>query len=66
MSTSKEKLANTISDMVSNLLYYDRREDEDLTLDEMNNLINSHEVDVNWIVAQFEKELERALFNRGK
>lgn len=54
-----QHLKNTIDDMVSDLLYYDRQEDEDLPRGRIEEMIESGETSVNEIVARFRAELER-------
>jgi len=60
MST-KEIILGTMEDMVSDFLYYDRKEDEDLPLGFIENAINTHEIDIKDIVTKFEAELLKGL-----
>ena len=57
MSYSKEKLSHIISDIVADLLFYNRKECEFLIPEEVNHLMDLYEVDIDWIIAEFEKEL---------
>lgn len=60
-----EILSNTIIDMVSNFLYYNRKEDEDLPVGMIEQLIRSGETSVEEIVELFRSELER-YFNESR
>lgn len=53
-----EHLYNTIIDMVSNFLYYDRKEDEELPVGTIEEMIRSGETSVDEIVALFRSEME--------
>lgn len=54
-----EILENTIIDMVSNFLYYDRKEDEDLPVGAIDEAIRTGRTSVDEIVSRFRSELER-------
>lgn len=56
-----QHIANTVSDLVSNFLYYNRKEDEELPLGEIEAAIAVGEITVEEIVAQFERELREGL-----
>jgi hypothetical protein len=60
MSRRDNILAAT-SDLVSGLLYYDRKEDEDLPRGAIEEAIEAGEITVDEIVAIFRKELEEGL-----
>jgi hypothetical protein len=49
-------LAN-VTDLVSSLLYYDRKEDEELTRDDVEVLLESGRITIKEIVEMFEKTL---------
>lgn len=51
----------TISDMVSNFLYYDRKEDEDLPRGAIEEAIEAGEISIREIVEAFRNELNRGL-----
>lgn len=63
MKTKKEIVIGTIVDMVSDLLYYDRKEDEELQPYEIQALIATGETSVDEIVSTFKTELEKGLNN---
>jgi hypothetical protein len=54
----KQEILNTISDLCSDFLYYDRKEDEDLTMEQLNDAVNNGEITVDEMVAEFRKHLE--------
>jgi hypothetical protein len=56
-----EKIENTIIDMVSNFLYYDRKEDEELPVGTIEEAVRSGTLSVDEIVAKFRSEVERAI-----
>lgn len=53
----KDLILGIVEDLVSNFLYYDRKDDEDLTQAALLRAINSGEVTIDEIVARFEKTL---------
>ena len=56
--TIKEEVIATIGDLCSDFLYYDRKEDEDLSMDKLNKAVADGEVTVDEMVAEFRKNLE--------
>lgn len=56
-----EKIQNTISDLISNFLYYDRKEDEELPVGAIEDSISSGETTVDEIVSQFREEFLRGI-----
>lgn len=54
-------LGYTITDLVSNLLYYDRKEDEELPRGAIEEMISSKVVTVSDIVDKFRVELMKGL-----
>lgn len=54
-------IANTISDLVVNFLYYDRKEDEDLPVGAIEDAVESGEVSVDGMVETFRAELTKGL-----
>lgn len=54
----KQKILNTISDLCGSFLYYDRKEDETLSMDELNNAVENGTITVDEMVAEFRKHLE--------
>jgi hypothetical protein len=57
MQTKRELIFNTLEDLVSNFLYYDRKEDEDLPKGAIEKAIKDGEITVAEIVVEFEKQL---------
>lgn len=56
-----EILENTIIDMVSNFLYYDRKEDEGLPVGEIEEAVRSGATSVEEIADKFRVLIERAI-----
>lgn len=54
-------LLATVGDMVSDLMYYDRKEDEDLPVGTIEELIQDGQITVEEIVSVFSKELNKAI-----
>ena len=50
-----------ISDIVADYLYYNRKEDEDLNRDDMEQLITSGQLTADEIIERFDKYLREAL-----
>lgn len=61
MSDRKETIQNVIADMVSDFLYYDRKEDEDLPRGAIEEAIEAGEITLREIVETFTNELNRGL-----
>src|SRR5690606_20967235 len=55
---SDELLSNVIQDLVSSFVYYDRKSDEDLTVDQLQNFFNSDPMALYKCVSLFKKHLE--------
>lgn len=55
---SDEILSNVIQDLVSNFVYYDRKSDEDLNVDQLQNFFNSDHMALDKCVSLFKKHLE--------
>jgi hypothetical protein len=54
----RKKILDTISDLCSDFLYYDRKGDSDLTMEELNEAVNSGEITIDEMVMEFRKHLE--------
>ena len=54
----KQTILNKISDLCSNFLYYDRKEDEELSMEQLNEAVKTGEITVDEMVAEFRKHLE--------
>ncbi len=57
--TRRETILDTVDDLVSDFLYYDRKEDEDLPRGEIEAAIEAGEVTIDDLVARFRDGLER-------
>ena len=62
---AREVIFNTISDLVGNFLYYDRKEDEQLNIGDIEKAIKNKEISVEDIIEQFEVELTKGLNLKG-
>lgn len=49
----KELILDTLSDLVSNFLYYDRKEDEELAVGEIEQAIHDDEITIEEMVEHF-------------
>ena len=56
----KLQILDTISDLCTNFLYYDRKEDENLPLGEIERAVKSGEITVEEMVEAFRKELQKS------
>lgn len=54
----KQAIIDTISDLCSDFLYYDRKEDEDLSMEQLNKAVADGEITIEEMVAEFRKHLE--------
>lgn len=52
-------IENNVKDLVAKFLYYDRKEDEDLELGEIERQLDNGELTVDEIVSVFRTELEK-------
>ena len=52
-----DKIKATVDDLVTDFVYYDRKEDEDLSMDDLNKSVESGETTVREIVDRFESAL---------
>ena len=57
MEEKKELLKNALTDLVSDLLYYDRKEDEELTIEDVENLINTELISKQELINLFDELL---------
>lgn len=57
----KKRILNTISDLVLNFTYYDRKEDEELTMEALAEAVEDGTITIEEMVATFEKELRDGL-----
>lgn len=61
MKTRRENIEATITDMVTDFLYYDRKEDEELPREAIEESIAAGEISVKEIVELFERHLKAGL-----
>lgn len=54
----KEKVFLTVRDLVADLFYYDRKEDEDLPVGAIESLMESGQLEIEEIVKCFREEIE--------
>jgi hypothetical protein len=59
--TRREKILGTVGDLVSDFLYYDRKEDEDLPRGEIEAAIKTEVITTEEIVSHFRDHLLRGL-----
>lgn len=57
----KELILSNVRDLVSDFLYYDRKEDEDLSSEDIGAAIGSGEVTIEELVEAFRKELKKQI-----
>lgn len=57
----REKVLCTLDDCVTNFLYYDRKEDEDLPRGKIEEMIAKKEITVDELVEKFRSSLVRGL-----
>ncbi len=61
MKTRRANIEDTITDLVSDFLYYDRKEDEGLPRGAIDEAVKMGEITAPEIVDLFRKELEKGL-----
>ena len=54
----KQTILDTISDLCSDFLYYDRKGDEELTMEQLDEAVKNGEITIDEMVAEFRKHLE--------
>lgn len=54
----RQIILNTISNLASKFLYYDRKEDEELSVEKLNSAVESGEITIDEMVEEFRKHLE--------
>ena len=59
----KQLILDKISDLCSDFLYYDRKEDEDLSIKQLKSAVESGEITVDEMVDEFRRNLENT-FNK--
>ena len=58
---TKDQVLTAIQDLVADFLYYDRKEDEDLPMDEIERLVEEGELSIDEMVDEFQRALEDGL-----
>ena len=56
-----DKILRTIDDLSINFMYYDRKEDEDLMVGTIENMIKENHITVDDIVNRFRKNIESCI-----
>ncbi len=54
----KQIILGTIEDLCSDFLYYDRKEDEELSMEQLNEAVKNKEITIDEMVVEFRKHLE--------
>lgn len=62
----RKHIETTLDDLVSNFLYYDRKEDEELPRGEIEAAVAAGEITVDEMVERFAKGLNKRLRPKGK
>ena len=57
----RESIINTVKDLASAFMYYDRKEDEELPVGEIESAINNNEITVDEIVGVFKTEIDSCI-----
>lgn len=60
-SMKGQRTINMMDDVVTNLLYYDRRNDEELRTGEIEGMIKSGDITIDDLVTSFKESLERSV-----
>ena len=61
MASRRQRIENIITDMISDFLYYDRKEDEDLSRGAIEDAVSSGEITLDEIVNKFREELTKGM-----
>lgn len=61
MDDIRENILNSVADLVSNLFFYDRKDDEILPKGAIEKAISNGEITLEEIVSQFENSCKRAI-----
>ena len=57
----KQIILNTITDLCSNFLYYDRKEDKDLSAEDLEEAVENGTITIDEMVEEFRRHLENTL-----
>jgi hypothetical protein len=58
MEDNKQLVLDTISDLCSDFLYYDRKDDDELDIETLNRIVKTGEITIDEMVFAFRKHLE--------
>lgn len=61
MKTRREHIENCVNDLISNFMYYDRKEDESLAVGAIEEAVAAGEITVDEIVELFERAVRGSL-----
>jgi len=61
MIVKKQLIIDVIGDIVSKFLYYDRKDDENLPIDSIQDAIEAREISIEEIVDEFNMQLRKSL-----
>ena len=59
--SKKQHMLDIIEDLITDYLYYDRQEDEDLSFEEVEELVKSGEITAHEISECFDKDIRKAI-----
>ncbi len=59
----KQIIIDRIKDLCSDFLYYDRKEDEELSFKQLNKAVESGVITIDEMVSEFRKQLENTFNN---
>lgn len=59
--TRKQNILLTVNDLVGRLMYYDRKEDDELPVDAIEQAVANGEISVDEIIEEFSTELRKCL-----
>ncbi len=62
----KKIILDVISDLCSDFLYYDRKNDEDLSMEQLNEAVKNGEITIDEMVNEFRKNLENTFNDENK
>ncbi|WP_430611536.1 hypothetical protein [Flavobacterium sp. JP2137] len=60
----KQKILDTISDLCMDFLYYDRKNCEELSIEQMNEAVKNGEITIDEMVENFREHLEGTFNNQ--
>lgn len=59
--TQKEYILATVQDLCANFLYYDRKEDDDLSTEDLEDAVKNGIITIDEMVEEFRNQLEKNL-----